>query len=114
MLFGAKHISKLCLPALLAAMLILQACENDINKIRQLSAVQNMDVDTVHNVEIIFSDSAHVKFRVLAPLLLKHGGKAPYNVMPKGVHLIIYDRDLSIMGNLTADTGLQRTSDNRI
>ncbi len=114
MLFGAKHISKLCLPALLAAMLILQACENDINKIRQLSAVQNMDVDTVHNVDIIFSDSAHVKFRVLAPLLLKHGGKAPYNVMPKGVHLIIYDRDLSVMGNLTADTGLQRTSDNRI
>lgn len=114
MLFGIKHIQKLCLPALLAAMLILQACENDINKIHQLSASQNMDVDTVHGVEIIFSDSAHVKFRVLAPLLLKHTGKSTYNIMPKGVHLIIYDRDLSIMGNLTADTGLQRETDNKI
>src|ERR1700742_2912631 len=114
MLFGTKHISKLCLPALLAAMLILQACENDINKIRQLSAVQSMDVDTVHNVEIIFSDSAHVKFRVISPLLLKHENKPPYNIMPKGVHLVIYDRDLSQMGDLTADTGLQRETDNKI
>jgi LPS export ABC transporter protein LptC len=114
MLFGTKHISKLCLPALLAAMLLLQACENDINKIQQLSASQNLGVDTVRNVEIIFSDSAHVKFRVLAPLLLKHTDKPEYNIMPKGVHLVIYDRDLSIMGNLTADTGLQRPSDNKI
>lgn len=112
---GVKHISKLCLPALLAAMLILQACENDIKKIRQLSASElNLNVDTVHKVEIIFSDSAHVKFRVLSPLLLKYTGKAPYNLMPKTVHLIIYDRDLSQMGDLTADTGIQRESDNKI
>ena len=114
MLLGAKHISKLCLPALLAAMLMLQACENDINKIRQLTAAQNMDVDTVHKVEIIYSDSAHVKFRLQSPLLLKHSEKPVYNLMPKGVHLDIYDRDLSIMGNVTADTGLQRESDNKI
>lgn len=114
MLLGAKHISKLCLPVLLAAMLLLQACENDINKIHQLSASQNMDVDTVHGVEITLSDSAHVKFRVLAPLLLKHNVKPVYNIMPRGVHLIIYDRDLSVMGNLTADTGIQREADNKI
>ena len=112
---GLKHIPKLCLPALLAALLLLQACENDIKKIRQLSANQlNMDIDTVHGVEITFSDSAHVKFRVLAPLLLQHTGKVQYNVMPKGVNVIIYEKDLSQMGNLTADTGIQRQTDNKI
>ncbi len=115
MLLGVKHISKLCLPALLAAMLLLPACENDINKIHQLSAIQNMDVDTMHGVDIIFSDSAHVKFKVLSPLLLKYtAGKNPYNLMPKGVHILIYDRDLSQMGDLTADTGIQRESSNKI
>jgi len=113
---GVKHISKLCLPALLAAMLILQACENDIKKIRQLSASElNLNVDTVHKVEVTLSDSAHVKCRVFAPLLLKYNNaKAPYNLMPKTVHVIIYDRDLSQMGDLTADTGIQRESDNKI
>lgn len=115
MLSGVKHISKLCLPVLLAAMLLLQACENDIKKIRQLSASEvNMNVDTVHNVEIILSDSAHVKCKVNAPLLLKYTGKAPYNLMSKTVHLVVYDRDLSTMGDLTADTGIQREADNRI
>ena len=115
MLPGAKHISKLCLPALLAAMLILQACENDINKIHQLSAAQTLGVDTVHNVQLILSDSAHVKCQVISPLLLKYDSvKAPYNLMPKGVHLIIYDKELGTMGNLTADTGIQRVANNNI
>jgi LPS export ABC transporter protein LptC len=112
---GIKHISKLYLPALLASLLLLQACENDIKKIRQLSASQlNMDIDTVHGVEITFSDSAHVKFQVLSPLLLQYTGKVQYNLMPRGVHVIIYDNDLSQMGNLTADTGIQRESANKI
>jgi LPS export ABC transporter protein LptC len=112
---GKKHILKLCLPALLAVMLLAAACENDIKKIRQLSASQlNMDVDTVHGVDMIFSDSAYVKFRVLAPLLLQHTGKKQSNIMPKGVKIIIFDRDLSQMGTLSADTGIQKPDDNKI
>lgn len=117
MLTGVKHISKLCLLAFLAAtLLLLQACENDINKIRQLSAVQNSDVDTVRGVETIFSDSAHVKFKLIAPILLLHkkDDKVLFRVMPNGVHLISYDRNLVQTGDLTADTGIQRESDSKI
>jgi LPS export ABC transporter protein LptC len=111
---GIKHISKLCLPVVVAV-LLTSACENDIKKIRQLSANQvNMDVDTVHGVNVIFSDSARVKFQILAPLLLQHTGKVEYNVMPNGVHINIFDRDLSQMGTLTADTGIQKPADNKI
>ena len=34
--------------------------------------------------------------------------------MPKGVHLVIYDKDLSIIGNVTADTGIYRETSNKI
>ena len=89
-------------------MLLISACENDIKKIREISANQiNMDIDTVHGVDMIYSDSAKVKFRILAPLLLQHTGKNPYNIMTKGVNILIYDKDLTQMGTLTADTGIQ-------
>nr|MBB6138985.1 LPS export ABC transporter protein LptC [Mucilaginibacter sp. X5P1] len=102
------------MPALIAGML-LSACENDLKKVKEISQNQiNMDVDTIHVVNIIFSDSARVKFTIDAPLLLQHTGKKQYNVMPKGVHINIYDKDLNQIGTLTADTGIQREDQNVI
>jgi LPS export ABC transporter protein LptC len=114
-MFGvAKHLFKLCWPALLTGMLLLSACENDLKKVQELSANQlNMDVDTVHGVDIIFSDSAKVKFRILSPLLLQYQGKKPYNLMPKTVNAIIFD-DMVQAGTLTADTGMQSDVEKKI
>ena len=107
MLSVAKHGLKICWPALLTGMLLLSACENDLNKVRELSANQvNMNVDTIHGVDMIFSDSAKVKFRILAPLLLKYEGKTEYNLMPKTVNALIFDNN-SQEGTITADTGIQ-------
>jgi len=116
MLDRAGHLFKICLPAILTGMLLLSACENDINKIREISASQvNNDVDTIHSVDIIYSDSAKVRFRVLAPLLLQYQGKKPYNLMPHTVDVIIFNQDgLTQRGTLTADTGIQSDVENRL
>lgn len=115
-MFGrAKHLSKLFLPALVTGMLLFSACENDINKVREISANQvSSDVDTIHSVDIIYSDSAKVRFRILAPLLLQYQGKKPYNLMPKTVNIVIFNKeDMSQMGTLTADTAIQSDADNK-
>ncbi len=110
----AKQVLTICLPALIAGML-LSACENDLKKVKEISQNQiNMDVDTIHVVNIIFSDSARVKFTINAPLLLQHTGKKQFNLMPKGVHINIYDKDLAQIGTLTADTGIQHEAEGRI
>ena len=116
MLGRAKLLSKLFWPAIVTGIMLFSACENDINKIRELSANQaNADVDTIHGVDIIYSDSAKVRFRVLAPLLLQYQGKKPYNLMPKTVDVIIFNKeDLSQMGTLTADTGIQSGDGNKL
>jgi len=116
MLGRAKLLSKLFWPAIVTGIMLFSACENDINKIRELSANQaNADVDTIHNVDMIFSDSAKVRFRVLAPLLLQYQGKKPYNLMPKTVDVVIFNKeDLSQMGTLTADTGIQSGDGNKL
>lgn len=114
MLSVAKHWLKICWPALLTGMLLLPSCENDLNKVRELSANQvNMNVDTIHGVDIIFSDSAKVKFRILAPLLLQYEGKKPYNLMPKTVNALILE-DMVQTGSVTADTGIQSDVDKKI
>jgi len=116
MLGRAKLLSKLFWPAIVTGIMLFSACENDINKIRELSANQaNADVDTIHGVDIIYSDSAKVRFRVLAPLLLQYQGKKPYNLMPKTVDVVIFNKeDLSQMGTLTADTGIQSGDGNKL
>ena len=115
-MFGrSKLLSKLFWPAIVTGIMLFSACENDINKIRELSSNQiNADVDTVHGVDIIYSDSAKVRFRVLSPLLLQYQGKKPYKLMPKTVNIIFFNKeDMTQMGTLTADTAIQSDVDNK-
>jgi LPS export ABC transporter protein LptC len=116
MLDRAGHLSKICLPVILTGLLLFTACENDINKIREISASQvSADVDTIHGVDIIYSDSARVKFRVKAPLLLQYQGKVPYNLMPKTVNVVFFNKeDTTQMGTLTADTGIQTADGSKL
>lgn len=110
----AKQLSKICWPALLSALLMFSACENDLKKIQELSANQlNMDVDTIHSVDMIYSDSAMVKFRITAPLLLQYQGKRPYNLMPNTVDVAVFE-NLVQTGSITADTGIQSDIDKKI
>jgi LPS export ABC transporter protein LptC len=110
----AKYLSKICWPALLSGLLMLSACENDLKKIQELSANQlNMDVDTIHGGDIIYSDSAKVKFRITAPLLLQYQGKRPYNLMPNTVDVTVFDNMVQT-GSITADTGIQSDVDKKI
>jgi hypothetical protein len=108
----AKHLLKKCWPVLLAGVLLLGACENDLKKVQEISGSQvNMLVDTVHGVDIILSDSAIVKGRMMAPVLLQYQGKSPYNEMPKGVNVIFYDKNLTQIGTLTSEYAIRHENE---
>ena len=109
-----KQLFKLGWAVIFCGMLMVSACENDLKKIKELSGNQlNMDVDTIHGVDIIYSDSAKVKFRITAPLLLQYQGKKPYNLMPKTVNVTVYE-NLVQTGSITADTGIQSDVEKKI
>jgi LPS export ABC transporter protein LptC len=108
MFSGAKHLSYICWPALLAGMLFISACENDLKKVREISSEDvSKQVQTFTGVDVIYSDSAVVKFRILSPLMLKYEGPKPYNEMPKGIDVHIYDKNIKQIGTLTADYAIQ-------
>jgi hypothetical protein len=105
----AKQASYLFLPALLFGMLFLTACENDLNKIKEISALQvNQPIDTTRGVEIIFSDSAIVKVKMTTPLMIHYATAKPYYKMPIGVKVVHYDIYGREDGNIVSDSGINR------
>lgn len=89
---------RILLPALLIIML-LQACQNDLNQVKQISALEvNTPIDTTKGVELIYSDSAKVKSRVTAILMLRHNVAQPFYEMPKGVKITFFDDKMNMKG----------------
>jgi LPS export ABC transporter protein LptC len=105
----ANYLLYVLLMAITSSLLLVSACTNDLKKIQEISAKQvNSPADTTRGVDMIFSDSAKVKARVISPLMLEYQAskeiKQAYTKMPKGIHIIFFDADKSEMGNIIADT----------
>jgi LPS export ABC transporter protein LptC len=97
-----------CVPALLIAVLLLSACENDLNKVKATAAADSTKaIDRTVGVDMTFSDSAKVKLRLTAPLSVTYNlTKNPYTIMPKGVKVVFYNDKIQEIGNIIADTGI--------
>lgn len=116
MLSGAKKLSTIYLPALFIYMLLLNACENSLNDIKKIESEEaNKPISRSIGVDVIYSDSAKVKARLLTPLMIDYDDAAkPYREMPKGVKIIFYDENLKEKGAIKADYSLQREKENII
>ncbi len=71
------------------------------------AALEDVEVETARNVEVLYSDSAIVKVRIQAPTMLNHTQKAnPYQEFPDGVHVDFY-QDGEPNSVLTAKYGVR-------
>ena len=90
-----------------AVLLFLSSCQTDIPTVNQIIAGKNHPSETGKNVEIIYSDSAKVKMKLLAVQLDRFAVEKPYIEMPKGVKMVFYDDSLKITTHLKADYGIR-------
>ena len=100
----------------MAGLLLLGACENDLKKVKAISEQQLKNpADSSKGVEVIFSDSAKVKLRLTAPLMLQYSSVAkPYMEMPRGVKAVFFNDSLKEITTITADYGWRRESEKLI
>jgi hypothetical protein len=93
-----KWFTGIFLPALFMAVL-LQACENDLNQVKKISALEaSKPVDSTLGVDVIYSDSAKVRAHMITPLMLRQNPTDPnkgFYEMPKGVKIVFYDDKLN-------------------
>jgi LPS export ABC transporter protein LptC len=97
-------------------MLSLNACENSLGDIKKIaSKEEDKPISRSTGVEIIYSDSAKVKAKLTAPLMIQLDDKTkPYSEMPKGVKIIFYDDDMKEKGTIVADYAIRREKENII
>lgn len=93
--------------------IMLFACENDLRKVEQISAKKMLvPVDKSTGVEIIYSDSAIVKAKLITPELLNFKTEKPYIEMNKGVTVIFYDQNQQESSRVKADYAIRREREN--
>ena len=94
---------------LIVGIFLLSACENDLRKVEQISAKKMLvPVDKSTGVEIIYSDSAIVKAKLITPELLNYKTEKPYIEMNKGVTVIFFDQYQQESSRVIADYAIRR------
>jgi len=75
------------------SLLFLTACENDINEVNRLFSTQETQVETAIGVEMLYSDSAILNLRIVAPKMVSHfQDKDPWQEFPEGLEIDFYDK----------------------
>lgn len=109
----AKWMTRIFLPAMLLMALLSPGCENDLKQVKQISQQEaNNKIDSSKTVEVIYSDSARVKARVLTPLMLHYNiTNDEHYVMPKGVTIYFYDNKQNITSTVVGDSAITKKND---
>lgn len=95
-----------------AVLLLAVACENDLKDVEKISSRRTaVAVDMSTGVEIIYSDSAQVKAKLIAPEVLYYRTANPYQELNKGVTVIIYDEDQQETSRITSDKAVRRENE---
>lgn len=83
----------------LSGAIMLLACKNDITKVNTFTGQEKLPVMSGENLVMIYSDSARIRYKVMAPVYLKISEQdKKYDEFPKGIHVISYD----VNGNMLA------------
>ena len=82
---------------------IVSSCENDIEKVKIIASKNELPVESTINATLIYSDSAQLQVRLIAPQLDRFLGERPYIELPRGVELEFYDGDMKVSSRLTAN-----------
>lgn len=83
---------------------MLFACKNDIKKVSRITDKEVVPAMSGEQLAMTYSDSARVKYRMFAPLYTKiKTEEEDYDEFPGGIHVIYYDRDGSIIGEIQSE-----------
>jgi LPS export ABC transporter protein LptC len=102
----------ICYSLIIIIMLAQAACENDLKDVEEISSKKTpVPIDKSTGVEIIYSDSAKVKAKLVAPELLHIKTQNPYYEMKKGVTIIFYNNALMENSRVTSDYAIRRETE---
>jgi LPS export ABC transporter protein LptC len=82
---------------------IFFSCKNSVEEIREITASPAEAPETGSEIELIYSDSARIKFKLIAGRLERKDGDNPITEFFDGVKIIFYDAELKPESEIRAD-----------
>ena len=93
-------------------LIFLLSCENDIEKINELTSELHLPQQTGYDVEIAFTDSGYLRWKIYAPEISRYESKDnPYIEFPRGIKIIDFDREGKTESRLTANYAIYYQKD---
>lgn len=94
--------------------LFLVACENNIEVIKNLGSAKEIPAIAVQQIEILYSDSAKIKMKIVAPKLNRFSTpEKQYTEFPKGLTVLQYDSALNVISSLQANTAIYHENEKK-
>ncbi len=97
-----------CIKSIVASLLlgasVLLACTNEIKQINFPVDLSTLPVQSAKNIEILYSDSAILKLKVVAPKLERYDNTDnPYIEFTAGIKVFFYDKEQNIVSSLKSN-----------
>ena len=95
---GIKSITVLILGTVM-----LFSCKTNMKDVNAIGNRDGMPEMCGGNMELIYSDSARLKYKVTTPLYNKYNQENnKYDEFPKGIHAELYEKDGTMVGSITS------------
>jgi lipopolysaccharide export system protein LptC len=95
-------------------LLFFAACENDINEVDQFFSKEETSVETAKDIEMLYSDSAILRMRIISPMLIRHlDNRQPWQEFPEGLTVDFFDENGKVTGSLSAKYATRQENDNK-
>lgn len=96
------------IPVALLAGMFFFSCENNVEELTDFESMEELPAQQGKNVDILYSKNGEIEFKLEAPVLNRYEGEKPYNEMPSGVAIEVYDSLGNTSTSLTADYAIDK------
>lgn len=94
---------------------MITSCQNDQKQFEKILLQDSINVDRATGVTLQYSDSAHTRVIVNAPVLLRVRDKqAPKNIFPEGLTADFYNERQQQSSRMTARYGEEHTKEHKV
>lgn len=93
---------------------IFFSCTNDMEKVEKISSKKQIPVESSKNVEILYSDSAQIRVKVIAPEMDRYQHPEEYIELPSGIEVLFFDTQMDTSSNLKADYAIRQIKEQKM
>lgn len=94
--------------ALLVGAAFFVACENDLQKVNEITKQDNLPVEKMNDVVLEYTDSAKLKVKLVTPFIAKYiPEEDPYIEFEEGIEVFFYDSEEALDAELSAEYAIQ-------